>query len=227
MTAAVHAQTASEIIARSLEARGGRVALQARASVKMTAYVERPQDGFGYSMVLYRKRPAFYRAEMTNGDTTVIRATNGQSAWFINTMTGVLEPTDLPADQAAVFMREADMNTSLQGLLPVGSDAEFLDRVVVDGVEFLRVRITHQDGAEIVNYYDATTYLVRKAQSVERSQSGEVDVIVLLSDYRDVDGVLYSFRSERRVAGVTVSTTRWDCFEHNVEMPERLFTIPE
>jgi hypothetical protein len=227
LTAAARAQTASEIIARSLEARGGLAALQARATVKMTGYVERPQDGFGYSMVLYRKRPAFYRSELTTGDTAVIRASDGQSAWFINTVVGILEPADMPADQAAVFMRQADMDTSLQGLLPAGSEAEYLDTVVEDGVTFLRVRITHQDGDEAVNYYDATSYLVRKTQRVEQAQTGAVDVIVLLSDYREVDGVLYSFKSERRVAGVTVSTTIWSSFEHDVEMPDGLFTTPE
>ena len=57
--ATTRAQTADEIIARSVEARGGLAALQARQTVKMTARVERPQEGFGYSMTLYRKRPSF------------------------------------------------------------------------------------------------------------------------------------------------------------------------
>jgi len=220
------AQTAEEIIARSVEARGGLAALQARQSVKMVARVERPQDGFGYSMTLFRKRPTFYRSVLTTGDTTVIRATDGETAWIVNTMAGSLEPVEMPAGQAATFKRQADIDTSLQGLLPAGSSATFLDRVEDDGGELLRVKIAHQDGSEEIRFYDATTYLVRKTSSMQQTPAGEREAIVLLSDYREVDGVLYSFRAERRVGGRTESVTTWTSFEHNVAMDDSLFRMP-
>jgi hypothetical protein len=221
------AQTAEEIIARSVEARGGLSALQARQSVKMTARVERPQDGFGYAMTLYRKRPSFYRSVLETGDTTVIRATDGESSWMVNTLAGIHEPTAMPAAQAAAFIRQADLDTSLQGLLPEGSSATFLGRVTDEDGEFLRVKITHQDGSEVTNYYDANTYLVRKAHSVQQSPSGEQQVIVLLSEYREVDGVVYSFRSERQVEGITVVVTTWIAFEHDLEMDDSMFRMPQ
>lgn len=224
--AVARAQTAEEIIARSVEARGGLTALRARESVKMVAEVERPRDGLRYSMTLYRKRPTFYRAVLETGDTTIIRATDGESAWIVSTLAGNLEPTEMAASQAATFNRQAHIDTSLQGLLPAGSAAAFLDRIEDDDGEFLRVRITHRDGSEVVCYYDAHTYLVRKATSTERSGAAEREVVVLLSDYREVDGVLYSFRAERRVAGTTVSVTRWTSFEHNVAMDDSLFEMP-
>jgi hypothetical protein len=224
--AGTRAQTAEEIIARSVEARGGLAALQARHTVKMTARVERPQDGFGYSMTLYRKRPSFYRSVLETGDTTIIRATDGESSWMINTLAGIYEATEMPADLAATFVRQADLDTSLQGLLPAGSSATFLDRVTDDDGEFMRVKITHQDGAEVTNYYDANTYLVRKAYSVQQSPAGEQQVIVLLSEYREVDGVVYSFMSEQQVEGVTVAATTWISFEHDVEMADSIFRMP-
>lgn len=220
-------QTAQEIISRSVEARGGLAALERRATVKMTAEVELLQQGFSYSMVLFRRRPNLYRSEIrTTGDSVIVRATDGQSAWWINTYMGMDEPESLSPVDAAAFLRQAHIDTSLQGLLPRGSEAVFLDRVEEGGRGFLRVRISHPDGMEAVNFYDAETYLVRKVVRNQQTEGGEVETVVLLSDYRPVDGVLYSFRSERRVGGETVARTTWRAFEHDVAMDDSLFRMP-
>jgi hypothetical protein len=224
--ATTRAQTADEIIARTLEARGGLAALQARRTVKMTARVEQLQQGFGYSMTLYRKGPSFYKSVIETGDTLVIRATDGDVTWVVNTQNGINEPMQVPSEEMAGFIRSADLDTSLQGLLPEGSSATFLGRVTDEDGEFLAVKIIHRDGAEVTNYYDANTYLVRKALSTQQSPDGEQQVVVLLSDYRNVDGVVYSFRSERLVDGVTVSATTWISFEHDLEMDDAMFRMP-
>jgi hypothetical protein len=224
---ATRAQTADEIIARSVEARGGLAALQARQTVKMTARVERPQEGFGYSMTLYRKRPSFYKSVLETGDTTVIQSTDGEVTWVVNTLAGIDEPTEVPSEQMAAFTRQANLDTSLQGLLPEGSTATLLGRVTDEDGEFFSVKIRHLDGAEVTNYYDVDTYLVRKAFSVQQSPEGEQQVVVLLSEYREVNGVVYSFRSERIVEGKTVATTTWLAFEHDVPMEDSMFRMPE
>ena len=224
--ATTRAQTADEIIARSVEARGGLAALQARQTVKMTARVERPQEGFGYSMTLYRKRPAFYKSVIETGDTTVIRSTDGEVTWVVNTSAGINEPTEVPSEQMASFIRQANLDTSLQGLLPEGSTATFLGRVTDEDGEFFSVKIKHRDGAEVTNHYDVDTYLVRKAFSVQQSPEGEQQVVVLLSEYREVGGVVYSFRSERIVEGKTAAATTWLAFEHDVQMDDSMFRMP-
>lgn len=77
----------------------------------------------------------------------------------------------------------------------------------------------------MICYYDANTYLVRKTTSTQQTRTGEREVVVLLSDYREVDGVLYSFRAERQVGGTTVSVTTWTSFEHNIEMDDSMFRM--
>ena len=126
----------------------------------------------------------------------------------------------------ASFIRQANLDTSLQGLLPEGSTATFLGRVTDEDGEFFSVKIRHRDGAEVTNYYDVDTYLVRKAFSVQQSPEGEQQVVVLLSEYREVDGVVYSFRSERMVEGITVAATTWLAFEHDVQMDDSMFRMP-
>jgi YD repeat-containing protein len=218
--------TADDIIARSIEARGGLEALQARETVKMTATVERPQDGLRYSMTLYRKRPTFYRAEFASGGSMAIQATDGESAWWMSPLDGVSEPTPMTADQAAGFNRQSHIDTSLQGLLPAGNMARFMDQVEEDGVELLRVEITRADGETVTLYYDAETYLVRKATRMQETADGIQEVVTLVSDYREVDGVVYSFRAERQIDGTTIAITTWESFEANVPMDDALFRIP-
>ena len=144
-------------------------------------------------MTLYRKRPEFYRSEQRVGDSVVVRATDGHSAWWINTMAGIHQPQPLPPQEAAAFLRQAHIDTSLEGLLPAGSEAVFLDRVWEDEGSFFRVRIIHQDGEEAVRYYDSETYLVRKVVRREPADAGAQETVVHLRQYQPVDGVLYSF----------------------------------
>jgi hypothetical protein len=220
-------QTAEDIISRSQEARGGLAALEQRQSVKMSAEVDMVQQGFGYSMTLYRKRPNFYRSVIQVGDTLVVRTTDGRSAWWVNPFMGVDEPEPLPPAEAASFIRSADMDTSLQGLLAEGSEAIFLDRVQENGRSYFRVRITHPGGAGAVNYYDSETYLVRKVVRTAQTETGTQETVILLSEYRPVDGIVYSFRSERQVDGETVVVTTWTAFEHDVPMDDSMFRMGE
>jgi hypothetical protein len=220
------APTAEDIIARSIEARGGLAALEARETVKMTATVERPQDGLRYSMTIYRKRPTFYRAEYVSGDSMAVQATDGESAWWMSPFDGITEPTPMTADQAAGFNRSSHIDTSLQGLLPAGSTARFVGRAEEDGSELLVVEIAHADGSTVTNYYDADTYLVRKAVRMQETAEGMQEVVTLVSDYREVDGVVYSFHAERQIDGTTISITSWEAFEANVPMDDDLFRIP-
>ena len=219
-------QTGQEIIARSIEARGGAAALRARETVRMTATMLIPQDGAEYRMVLLRKRPNFYRSEVEFEGEKMIRATDGRDAWWVNPSADVFEPSPMPAEMAASFIRQSDIDTSLAGFLPAGSEATFLDRTLVEGVEYLRVRITHPDGGEIINYYDSSTYLVGRTVRSQRDEEGEFEVVTVLSDYREVEGVLYSYRSERLVDGQTTRITTWTAFEPNVEMGDELFRQP-
>lgn len=218
--------TADDIIAKSIEARGGLAALEARETVKMTATVERPRDGLRYSMTLYRKRPTFYRAEYGSGDSTAVQATDGESAWWMSSLDGVPDPTPMTAEQAAGFNSGAHIDNSLQGLLRAGSTARFVERVEEDGVELLAVEITNANGSSVTNYYDADTYLVRKAVRMQETADGMQEVVTLASDYREVDGVVYSFRAERQIEGETIAITSWHSFEANVPMDEGLFQIP-
>jgi hypothetical protein len=218
--------TTEDIIARSMEARGGLAALEARETVKMTAMVERPLDSMRYPMTLYRKRPTFYRAVFGSGDTAAVQATDGQVAWWMSPLDGVPLPREMTPEQAEGFNRQAHIDTSLQGLLPDGSSARFLGRVEEEGLDLLAVEITHPGGGSVTNYYDAETYLVRKALRMQETADGVQEVVTLVSDYREVDGVVYSFHAERQIDGETVSVTSWEAFEVNVPMGDTLFKMP-
>ena len=132
----------------------------------------------------------------------------------------------MPEEMAAGFVRQAHIDTSLAGLLPAGSRAKYLDGEKVDGVDYVRVQFTHPDGSVIIIHYDAGTYLVGKTVRTEVDEEGEHEVTTLLSDYREVEGITYSFRSERLVDGRTVQITTCRAFEPNVEMDDKLFREP-
>ena len=49
----------------------------------------------------------------------------------------------------------------------------------------------------------------------------------LLSDYRNIDGIMYPFKMETKIGGNVVSSVIMDSVEINVPIDDSLFTFPD
>src|SRR5262245_36854003 len=110
--ASVAAQSVDEIVARHVEARGGMAKLKAVQTVKITRTVATPFNDI--RVVIYKKRPAFYRAEQgpPDGKTPLTpRGINADAAWD----TGAGGRVTLRPPAAAAEAR--DLDGDFDGLL--------------------------------------------------------------------------------------------------------------
>ena len=96
----VAAQTVDEIVARHVAARGGREALAAVRTVRMTG---RATAGPGREAIVRREiaRPGRIRTEFVFQGTTGVYAWDGSAGWRVSPLDGGLEPEPLPAEEAA------------------------------------------------------------------------------------------------------------------------------
>jgi len=90
------AQTVDEVIARSLEARGGLERLKAIRSIRMTGRVAAGDRQM--TTVVEAKRPALIRVETIADGVRMVQAFDGKTAWGIPPM-GTGRPEVLPASQ--------------------------------------------------------------------------------------------------------------------------------
>src|SRR4051794_30310025 len=79
---AAQAQTADELIEKSLQATGGRQKIDAVKSVRMTGKMLAPQ-GLEIPMTMEYKEPDKLRTEATVQGMTAIQALNGKEGWMV------------------------------------------------------------------------------------------------------------------------------------------------
>ena len=86
MTGTAAAQTVDEIVARNLEALGGRAALDRVQSIRQTSQLVLP--GSEARIVIYAKRPNLIREEIRIAGQTVVQAFDGSTGWTLNRLVG-------------------------------------------------------------------------------------------------------------------------------------------
>ncbi len=89
------AMTLEEILAKTVEARGGRDAWKSVKTVRITGTVHMP-NGMEAPLVWEWKRPNKLRSEVTIQGMHLVQAFDGTSAWMIVPFGGNPDPQDMP-----------------------------------------------------------------------------------------------------------------------------------
>ena len=105
-------QTVDEIVARHIEARGGRDKITALQSVRMTGHV-RAGGGRQASVVREVSRPGLIRLEFTVDGVTNVFAFDGVHGWQVSPFFGSFEPEALAAGGEELAAEQADIEGPL------------------------------------------------------------------------------------------------------------------
>ena len=110
LTALAAAQTAEELVAKNLRARGGVDTIKAVNTVKMTgkAYV-----GINMDMSQENKRPTMLRQNFTVQGMTQIQSYDGTIGWQISPFQGRKDPELLGEDDLRGLIDESDIDGPL------------------------------------------------------------------------------------------------------------------
>ncbi len=182
------AQTSEEIVAKMIEAQGGRAALEKIEDMTLTGTLEIVSMGISGSLTLYRKEPDKVRMDMEFMGMVMTNAFDGENAWGVDPSTGSVQ--DMPEDQAKEFKRMALGNQALLNPKKYGITYTFKGKETIEGQDYLVVEQAYDDGEKETLYLDAKTYLLYKSKSMSANMAGiEVDTETFTSDYKKVDGL--------------------------------------
>jgi outer membrane lipoprotein-sorting protein len=233
LTAAVaaSAQTADEVIEKSLAALGGRPALGKLTSRSTTGTMTVSTPGgdiVGTIEVLSQvpnKTRTLLNLDLTpvGGQSLVVdNRFDGTSGYAMDTMRG---NSDMPASQVA-NLRNATFPTPLLDYKERGSKVELAGKEKLADRDVYALTITPTSGPVIHLLIDAQSYLPAKTTvTLDMPELGSVEQSIEFSDYRDVDGVKVPFRlkGSSAVQTFTVVITK---VEHNVKIDPALFVKP-
>ena len=228
----LQAQTADEIVERSLTAQGGRAALGKLTSRVSTGTitVSTPGGDVTGTVELYNKAPnksrSLVKIDLSNfglGQVTQDQRFNGTTGYAIDTLNG---NRDITGDQLEV-MRSTIFPTPLLQYKEAGARVELLGKEKVGDRDAYVLRFTPRTGPASRMFFDAETYMLLKSVvTVNVPQLGsDLEQTVEFSDNRDVDGVKLPFRvrSVNQLQSLTITLTK---VEQNTPIDESLFSKP-
>jgi outer membrane lipoprotein-sorting protein len=223
MTLSAHAQSADEIIAKSLAARGGRDKIKAIQTERLTGHISLGENAEG-PFVVQIKRGGKMRQEMTLDGKPNIRATDGVSGWALS---GDGSLIDLSAGDIRNMAGGADIDGPLFDYQAKGNRVEYGGKEKVSGKDAYKLTVTLKDGQVRNEYIDCETNLGVKWSGKISNAGRDFDVDSLFSDYRKVDGVMFAFQIDSETIGTPYKQKiTFDKVEVNPTLDDSLFQKP-
>src|SRR5579859_6139638 len=219
-------QTAEELVAKNLQAKGGVDKIKAIKSVRMSGNFD--AGGFKATIAEYSKRPDMVREMFTVQGMTQVQAYDGSSGWQISPFGGRKDPELLGEDDVRGLAEDADFDGPLVDAQAKGNKIEYLGHDQVDGDDAYKLKVTLKNGDVFYYYLDPDTYieiLVEKQQFIRGSVR---ESVTMLGSYKPVNGVMYPFFIEsgpknnpERRGKITVTR-----MEANVPVEDLEFKMP-
>lgn len=189
-------QTADELIAKNIQARGGIEKMKAIKTLRMTGKFD-GGGGFTASVGQENQRPNLIRETFSLQGMTVVQAYDGSTGWQIQPFNGKKDPELMGEDDLRDLLLDADFDGPLVDYKEKGSTVEYLGHDVVDGDDALRLKITLKNGDIIYDYLDPDTFIEIRKEIQQFIRGSVRDRVVGLGSYKPVAGVMYPFSTSQ------------------------------
>jgi outer membrane lipoprotein-sorting protein len=230
--ASARAQTADDVIEKSLDALGGRAVLGKLTSRTATGSisVSTPAGDVTGTVELYNKAPNKARtlvkidlSQFGVGQVVQDQRFDGTSGYAIDSLNG---NRDITGDQLET-MRNNTFPTPLLGYKEAGVRVELLGKEKAADRDAYVLRVTPKTGPASRIFIDAENYMVvRAVTTLNVPQLGaDVEQTTDFSDFRTLDGtkVPYKVRAVNQLQSLTIT---FEKAEHNKPIDDSSFAKP-
>src|SRR5882762_8550199 len=219
------AQTAEELVAKNIQAKGGLEKLKAIQSVRMTGTQD--NDGFKAAVSQENKRPDLVRETFALQGMTSIQAYDGASGWQVRPFGGRKDPELMGEEDLRSLLLDADFDGPLVDYKEKGNKVESLGHDIVDGDDAYKLKVTLKNGDIIYYYLDPDTFLEIRKEGQLFLRGSVQEFVVNLGSYKPVNGVMFPFWSASGPKGADpLPNTTYERIEVNVPLDEGKFAVP-
>ncbi len=189
---ALLAQTADDIVAKYMEARGGADKLKGLQSLILEGTMT--QQGVDVTMKFTHVQGKAMRVEFTAMGQTGYNIITNTEGWVMNPFGGGGGAEALPEEQVKAGQGQLDIQGPLVDYKTKGNTVEYLGKVSEQGAEFHKLKLTRQ-GGNVTFYYLDDKYLLVKAVTSMKVQGNDTEIITEYSDYRKTpDGLVFAYK---------------------------------
>ncbi|MFN7118387.1 MAG: outer membrane lipoprotein-sorting protein [Saprospiraceae bacterium] len=224
-TIAAQAQTVDEIITKSLENTGGVEKWKALKSTKMEGTMA--MQGFEFPGTVYAKAPKKQRVEVNVQGKNIVQAYDGTTPWWINPFAGSEDPQKMP-DEMSEQMVNDEFESEFIDYKTKGHQVALEGKQTVEGTETFKVKLTKKNGDVEYYYFDTENYVPIMIQTVVKTGPAKGQLTeTYLSDYQEVDGLVFPFFMETKMAGQSIQKMTIKSIKTNETYEDTLFAFPK
>lgn len=221
--------TADELIAKYVEARGGREKIAAIHSLRLVGKSILAAGDFiqKQPVVILIKRPGMVREESNMQGLTAITAFDGTEGWSVRPFGGRREPQKLAPDMLKELRLEADIDGPLLDYQAKGSTVTYMGTEDVDGTEAHKLKVTLRDGDDLYVYLDPDYFLEIRELYRQKIRDVVQETETDFGAYREVAGVYMPFSIEIGEKGEPKPySIVYETIEPNVAIEDSLYRFP-
>ena len=145
LSPALAEETVDEIIAKNIEAKGGKAVMDAAKTMRMTGTMAMG-GGMEAPFTVETKRPMKMRLEFVFQGMTGIQAYDGEQGWTVMPFMGKMEPELMTGDDLKNAEEQADFDGPLVDYEKKGNTVESLGLEEVEGTEAIKLKVTLKNG---------------------------------------------------------------------------------
>jgi hypothetical protein len=188
------AQTADELVAKNLQAKGGVDKIKEIKSVRINGNFD--AGGFKATVGELRKRTNMVKETFSLQGMTQVQAYDGSSGWQISPFGGRRDPEMLGEDDVRGLAEDADFDGPLVDAQAKGNKIEYLGHDQVDGDDAYKLKVTLKNGDIFYYYLDPDTYIEIQIEKQQFIRGSVRESVTMLGSYKPVNGVMYPFSIE-------------------------------
>jgi hypothetical protein len=219
--AAQAAPSADDIVARHIDAIGGKAAISQVKSITMETTMQMMgNDAPGTTTIL---DGVGMEQETNFNGTTIVQCYNDKGGWQVNPMAGATDPAPMPDDQYKSGRDGIYVGGGLYDYAAKGSKIE-LASSSDDGYKIL---LTDKDGVVTTFTIDPKTYLIKTGTRKGQMQGQDVAITVNYSDYRKTEtGYLMPYKLDLDFGGQFQMSIAVKNIELNKTIDPAIFAMP-
>ena len=213
-----------QVIDNHYQALGGLDKVKSVASRRMVGTMTMQPAGEA-AFTMLSKRPTKARMEITVQGQTGIQAFDGETGWMFMPFMGQTAPEVMPQDMAASMREEADFDGPLVDYREKGHSLTLIGMGDVEGTATYELELTHRNGEVTTYHLNAESFLPMLTESNRNVQGMQLHVQTVLSDYREVSGMMVP-HSIQVIQDMGSQTLTIELIEYNIEIDDALFVMP-
>jgi hypothetical protein len=194
---------AAQVVEKYVTAIGGRATAERLSTRHVTAEMSMPAMGMTMTMESWMARPNRSFSKMEMSGMSITSGFDGTTAWVNSPMSG---PKILDGPELKQAFDNANFDNNVD-FTKVFTTMETIGERTVDGHACWNVRMVSAGGTEVQNCFDKESGLLVGSIARQHTQMGDMTADIVMSEYKDFDGLKLPTRMSMTMGPQQVVTT--------------------